>query len=124
MAEVRFRMNYGGIAMLASGPEMRRMAVEATKPLKQFAERISPRSQRQHKHYAESFDIESTLVPDIGGPPLGHMLRWGALLVNNSPHATQVELGVQGHGRDYPGHHVFERTLRHFASLHDGPRSG
>lgn len=114
---VRFRPSRTGLAACAVGPELKVAVrdVAATKA-KPFAIAISPRSRKQHRHYADSFDVEDTLDDRLGHPDRIRV-RVAARLVNTVGHATAVEVGatVEVRGRTYeiPGHWVLRRTLEY-----------
>jgi hypothetical protein len=100
------------IARCAVGPELAGavMDIATTKALP-YAVSISPRSNRNHRHYQDSWAVVPILtgVPPaalvIGEPP---MLRVGAALYNTSPHAAAVEWGNAKHPR---GHHILQKVL-------------
>lgn len=108
---VRFVPDKAGIAKCAMGPELRaavnHLAEHVAKP---YAERISPRSNRDdHVHYADSF----TVVP--GTAWIAAMQRVAARLFNTAPHAAAVEWG--NGGANSRGHRVLGRTLDHLNTM-------
>ncbi len=118
--KVFFKYNYQGMAACAIGPELSGSVMEVVRiRAKRFAESIAPRSDRQHRHYADSFGVELTqtgLPPDkIGIPP---MLRACGRLFNYAPHAAAVEFGNQRNSR---GQHILRRTLEHLGPWEDPP---
>ena len=114
--KVEFKLNRKGIAACALGPELRascnRVVRERALP---FAVSISPRSDDDHQHYADSWEVDDIVTgvspESIGRPP---MLRVGTRLVNQVRHAAAVEWGNARHPR---GHHVLQRTLDHLNSI-------
>lgn len=110
---VSFELDRAGLAKCAMGPELTAAVTHlATNTAKPYAERISPRSKRQHEHYADSFAVV------IDSEVIESMRRVAARLVNTAAHAAAVEWGnAKTHGR---GHRVLGRTLDHLNGLgHD-----
>jgi hypothetical protein len=107
----RFNLNRKGIAAIAVSREVRAAVHDvAENKAKPFAISISPRSRARHKHYADSFHVEDTIVADIGAPP---MARVASRLVNTAPQAIIVEKGADR----TPAHRVLGRTLEQLAAL-------
>jgi hypothetical protein len=103
---VEFDLDRKGIAELAMGPKMRQGILDfAEGPLKSYAIGISPRSSKEHQHYADSFVV----VP--GAKVIRRLRRVAALLINTAPHAAAVEWGNEQTPR---GHRVLGETLAHF----------
>ena len=97
-----YRPNQAGWKALANGPEIRALVQRKAEAAKAFAESISPRSDAEHRHYADSFEVEQTTVTLKDGP------RAAAVLHNTVGHAAAVEWGNQAtHGQ---GHHVLGKT--------------
>lgn len=107
---VTFEMDRVGIAKCAMGPELEAAVLHlANDVAKPYAERISPRSKRQHQHYADSFVV----VP--GTAWIAAMRRVAARLWNTAPHAAAVEWG--NGSTNSRGHRVLGKTLDHLNSL-------
>ncbi len=101
----RFELDRKGIAACAMGPELRTVVLTfAGAEAKPYAVSISPRSDREHKHYADSF----TVVP--GAVMIRGMRRVAAHLINDAPHAAAVEWG---NAKTPNGHRVLGRTIDH-----------
>jgi hypothetical protein len=99
-----FDLDRDGIAELAMNPVLMGSVIACAEgEAKPYAVSISPRSNRQHKHYADSF----TVVP--GAVMIRRMRRAAAHLINDAPHAAFVEWGNDG----FEGHRVLGRTLDH-----------
>jgi hypothetical protein len=110
---VSFHMDRAGIAKIAMGPKLQAAVLDlAETTAKPYAERISPRSDRQHIHYADSFVV----VP--GTAWIAAMKRVAARLFNTAPHAAAVEWGSAKNGGR--GQRILGQTLDHLNSLgHD-----
>lgn len=106
---VSFNMDRKGIAKVAMGPELAAAVINlAETKAKPFAVSISPRSNRAHQHYADSF----TVVP--GTETIAAMKRVAARLINTAPHAAAVEWGNE---KTPNGHRVLGKTLDHLSRL-------
>lgn len=106
----RFKMNRKGIAAIAVGREIRAAVHDvAENKAKPYAISISPRSRAKHKHYADSFEVDDTIVTHIGAPP---MVRAASRLVNTTRQAIIVEVGAD----KTPAHRVLGRTLDFLAA--------
>lgn len=83
---IDFELNRAGIAKIAVGNELRdavhSVAEHRAKP---YAIGISPRSDRKHKHYADSFQVRN------GYTTIAGMRRVTARLWNTSDHSVEVE---------------------------------
>lgn len=102
---VVFELDRKGIARCAMGPELRAsVMLLAENEAKPYAISISPRSDRQHQHYADSFSV----VPDT--VVIRAMRRVAANLVNSAQHAAAVEWG---NDQVPTPHRVLGRTLDH-----------
>lgn len=112
----RFDMDRHGFRQIAVNPSLRDSCLRAvTAVALPYAKSISPRSDRHHRHYQDSFVVQSVrtgLAPPeiIGTPP---MMRVAARLVNIAPHAAAVEWGTRGR----PAHHILRKTIDHLNSL-------
>jgi hypothetical protein len=74
-----------------------------------YAISISPRSTKQHQHYADSFFVEE------GTTVIAAMRRVALLLVNDSDHAAAVEWGNE---QTPDPHRVLGRTLAYLNHAH------
>lgn len=102
---VHFDLDRKGIAECAMGPELHGSVVAlATNEAMPYAIGISPRSRRQHQHYAESFVVAP------GAMLIRGMRRVAAHLINTAPHAAALEWGNE-HAPN--GQHILGRTLDH-----------
>src|SRR5215218_9032714 len=83
---IDFELDRAGIAKIAVGSDLRdavRSVVEHR--AKPYAIGISPRSNRKHKHYADSFEVRT------GYTTIAGMRRVTARLWNTSDHSVEVE---------------------------------
>lgn len=88
MADARYVPNKAGWDKIAMSPELLEACMAEARKGKRFAEAIAPRSgDERGKPYADSFDVEATVVTWRRGP------RVAAQLVNDAPHAAAVEWG-------------------------------
>lgn len=93
--EIRYEYDYAGTNRAMTSPEMLAVLVEAAEAGKAFAQRIAP---VRTGEYEKSFRIEGELR---GGPRHD---RAEARLVNDSPHAADVEW------RNHGGERILGRT--------------
>lgn len=119
----RFKLNRKNVRKIAVGRECRDMVHDAAERARAVAVSFSPRSNRTSKeHYADQFEIHDVIIHGITDE--WPMSRAGALLVNTSPYATEVEWGMSGRVEangevtQTEGHHVFGRTLEELAAQH------
>lgn len=112
-APIRMTWNTQGMNALMVSREMSAMCRQYAELGKAFARTISPRSKKQHKHYASSFVVLKTTINDARGGK-----RAGAILANRADHAGAVEWGVEVVGRKpTQGHNVLSRTVSHLEGL-------
>ncbi len=107
---VYFDLDRKGMARVAVGEELKAAVTEvvAERALP-YARSSSPRSNRNHLHYADAFVVDNTSTVVLVG-----LRRVAARLVNTSGHAAAVEWGnAKTRGR---GHHVLRQTLEHLVA--------
>jgi acyl-homoserine lactone acylase PvdQ len=104
---VYFELNRRDMARYAVGDEVKSVVTEVAETrAKPYAISISPRSNRQHLHYADAFVVDNSHTVVIAA-----LRRASARLVNTAGHAAAVEWGNrQTRGE---GHRVLGRTLEH-----------
>lgn len=118
---VDFQLNARFFRRLAVGRRLRHAVHETVvRVALPYAISISPRSNAEHRHYQDSFEVQDGIVGNfpadliIGRPP---MYRVSTRLLNTVEHAAAVEWGNH---RTPRGHHVLRRTLEHLSALpHD-----
>lgn len=112
MALKSFTPNSAGFLELAVSDGMRSMLKQKATRGIEIAAALSEdfRSDRDHPHYADSFEVQETTVETTGQYPGP---RAAANIANTSNHAVDVEYG-RGNRHDSPateGHRVLARTL-------------
>lgn len=91
---VRVTWDTRGMNQLVNSREMSAMCVAMAEAGKAHAVSISPRSERNHQHYADSFVVRKVKINDPRGGR-----RAGAVLANTADHAGAVEWGTERAGR-------------------------
>lgn len=107
-----YRPNSSGFRDLALSPKVREALARVCEKAKGHAEEISAdiRSDQEHQHYNESFEVRPETVEWAGEHPGP---RAAARLQNTAPHAAAVEYGYKGRaaGPTDSAHRVLGRTL-------------
>lgn len=101
MADVTYKPDHRGTAKLMQTPEMHGAVQLACYEAIGFAQSISPDAPPHGAGYIASFEVDGGKVEKVAGTR-----RATAYLVNQSDHATVVEVG---RGQDM-GHHVLSRV--------------
>lgn len=91
-----FRVNEAGFRAMATGPEIRAALGAVVDKVKAAAEADAATFRTEvdrpgHKHYADSFETDTTETTTVAGEP-----RAAARLTNTAPHAAAVEWGYKG----------------------------
>ncbi|HEY1176484.1 MAG TPA: hypothetical protein VGF17_10025 [Phytomonospora sp.] len=104
---VRVTWDSRGMTQVVNSQAMQAMCVAMAEAGRAHAVSISPRSSREHKHYADSFVVRKVKINDPRGGR-----RAGAVLANTADHAGAVEWGTQRAGRKLQqASNVLSRTV-------------
>lgn len=109
----RYRPDNAGLNEIARSPAVRAALVAVAEKGKTIAVALSEdfRTDENHPHYADSFEVDEEVTVDWHGRYPGR--RGAARLVNTSPHAAAVEWGYRGTAEDpndSSAHHILTRT--------------
>jgi hypothetical protein len=107
--DISFELNLPGVAAFANNPKLEAALLALAKRAQAYAMSISPLSDREHRHYVDSFEVSP------GHIVIAAMRRVTAELHNTAPHAAAVEWGnaaTRG-----TAHHVIRRTLDHLEEI-------
>lgn len=109
-----YQPNVHGLGQVLVGPEIRAALAAVAEKAKAFAvaDAQSFRSDEEHAHYAEAFEVNDETVEFNGS--YGPSRRAAAVLVNTRPYAATLEVG----NGNRPAHHTLGRAL---ASLEAKP---
>ena len=104
---IRVTWNNAGMTLLVNSRDMTALVVARAEAGKAHATSISPRSDRRHQHYADSFVVRKVKINDPRGGR-----RAGAVLANTADHAGAVEWGTERSGRKpQRAENVLSRTV-------------
>lgn len=111
-APVRMQWDRKGMDALMVSREMGAMCRQYAELGKAYAQSISPRSKKRHRHYQSSFVVLKTTLNDARGGK-----RAGAILANRADHAGAVEWGTERNGTKGRGDNILSRTVSHLEGL-------
>jgi hypothetical protein len=117
-----YRQSPDFFAKLAVGPElkgiMRSIAEDAKTIALEIVDSEHIRSDREHQHYADSFEVDTELIHWAGRYP---GMRVTGVLKNTVGHAAAVEWGYRGRKEDEgvwdSAHRVLGRTLERLGDV-------